>query len=152
MCFVYLMFVFLTVLLLISGMHFDITDSLLVRHYALVKCLSQRVLKLVKNFPAFYGTQMFITAFTRARHLSLILSENNPVHASPSHFLKIYFNIAFPSTPRFSTWSLSLGSSDRNRVKCRRRAAVQSVSPSAIDRPNESQAGSAVAEPSDRGV
>ena len=26
---------------------------------------------LVKKFPAFYGTQRFITAFTRARHLSL---------------------------------------------------------------------------------
>jgi N-acetyl-gamma-glutamylphosphate reductase len=27
--------------------------------------------QLVKKFPAFYGTQRFITAFTRARHLSL---------------------------------------------------------------------------------
>jgi hypothetical protein len=27
--------------------------------------------RLVKKFPAFYGTQMFITAFTSARHLSL---------------------------------------------------------------------------------
>jgi hypothetical protein len=27
--------------------------------------------KLVKKFPAFYGTRWFITAFTRARHLSL---------------------------------------------------------------------------------
>ena len=27
--------------------------------------------QLVKNFPAFYGTRRFITAFTRARHLSL---------------------------------------------------------------------------------
>jgi hypothetical protein len=27
--------------------------------------------KLLKKFPAFYGTQSFITAFTRARHLSL---------------------------------------------------------------------------------
>jgi hypothetical protein len=27
--------------------------------------------QLVKKFPAFYGTRMFITAFTRARHLSL---------------------------------------------------------------------------------
>ena len=27
--------------------------------------------QLVKKFPAFYGTQMFITAFTSARHLSL---------------------------------------------------------------------------------
>jgi len=28
-------------------------------------------LQLVKKFPAFYGTQRFITAFTSARHLSL---------------------------------------------------------------------------------
>jgi hypothetical protein len=28
-------------------------------------------LQLVKRFPAFYGTRMFITAFTSARHLSL---------------------------------------------------------------------------------
>jgi len=27
--------------------------------------------QLVKKFPAFYGTRRFITAFTRARHLSL---------------------------------------------------------------------------------
>jgi hypothetical protein len=29
------------------------------------------VSQLVKKFPAFYGTRRFITAFTRARHLSL---------------------------------------------------------------------------------
>ena len=28
-------------------------------------------LQLVKKFPAFYGTRMFITALTSARHLSL---------------------------------------------------------------------------------
>jgi len=27
--------------------------------------------QLVKKLPAFYGTRMFITAFTRAHHLSL---------------------------------------------------------------------------------
>jgi hypothetical protein len=27
--------------------------------------------QLVKKFPAFYGTRRFITAFTKARHLSL---------------------------------------------------------------------------------
>jgi len=27
--------------------------------------------QLAKKFPAFYGTRRFITAFTRARHLSL---------------------------------------------------------------------------------
>jgi hypothetical protein len=29
------------------------------------------VSQLVKKFPAFYGTRRFITAFKRARHLSL---------------------------------------------------------------------------------
>jgi hypothetical protein len=32
--------------------------------------------QLLKNFPAFYGTRRFITAFTSARQLSQI----NPVH------------------------------------------------------------------------
>jgi len=36
-------------------------------------------LQLVKKFPAFYGTRRFITTFTRARQLSSILSQLNPV-------------------------------------------------------------------------
>jgi hypothetical protein len=38
-------------------------------------------LKLVKKFPAFYGTRRFITAFTSARHLSL--SWANPIQSIP---------------------------------------------------------------------
>ena len=38
--------------------------------------------QLVKKFPAFYGTRMFITALTSARHLSLSLCE---------HFVTGYF-------------------------------------------------------------
>ena len=41
---------------------------------------------------------------------------SNSVHASPSHFLKINFNIIFPSTRRSSQWSPSLGFSHQNPV------------------------------------
>ena len=42
-------------------------------------------LELVKEFPAFYGTRRFITAFTSARQLSL-------PSATAIHFLEIGFN------------------------------------------------------------
>ena len=42
--------------------------------------------QLVKKFPAFYGTRRFITAFTKARHLST-QSQTNPVHALPTPIL-----------------------------------------------------------------
>jgi hypothetical protein len=41
-----------------------------------------------------YGTRRFITAFTRARHLSQI----DPVHAPPSNLSQVHFNIILPST------------------------------------------------------
>ena len=40
-------------------------------------------LQLVKKFPAFYGTQKFITAFTSARHLSL--SWSSSIQSIPPH-------------------------------------------------------------------
>ena len=43
--------------------------------------------QLVKKFRAFYVAVRFITAFTRARHLSRSLSHINPVQSSPSPHL-----------------------------------------------------------------
>ena len=40
-------------------------------------------LQLVKKFPAFYGTRMFITALTSVRHLSL--SWASPIHSTYPH-------------------------------------------------------------------
>jgi hypothetical protein len=56
--------------------------------------------QLVKKFHAIFGTRRFITAFTRARHLSQSSSQLDPVHASSTfHFLKIQVNIILPSMP-----------------------------------------------------
>jgi hypothetical protein len=41
--------------------------------YSIQQSLLEKLtgLQIAKNFPAFYGTRKFITAFTSARHLSL---------------------------------------------------------------------------------
>ena len=82
--------------------------------------------QLVRKFPTFYETQMFIIAFTSACHLSL--SSIRSIHAYPSHFFKIYFIIVIiiiivvvvvvvvPSRPRSSKWSFCLRSPNQNPV------------------------------------
>ena len=44
------------------------------------------------------------------------ISKLDPVHILTSHFLKIYINITFPSTPGSPMWSLSLRFSHQNPV------------------------------------
>jgi hypothetical protein len=46
------------------------------------------VVRIVKNLPEFYGTQRFITTFTRARYWSL-LSQMHPFHTLTWRILKL---------------------------------------------------------------
>ena len=66
----------------------------------------------VKKFPSFFGAWWFITAFTRARHLTLSSARSIP---SILRLEDLFFMI-FPSTFRLSNWSVSLRSPYQNRV------------------------------------
>jgi hypothetical protein len=60
------------------------------------------VAQLVKKFPAFYATLMFITVFKTARHRSLSRARWTVLHP-PTCFRKIHFNICALDTT--SEWS-----------------------------------------------
>jgi len=71
--------------------------------------------RLVKKFPAFYGTRRFITAFTSARHLSLSwarLIQSMPPHPTSWRFILIissHLHLGLPSglfPPGFPTKTL----------------------------------------------
>jgi hypothetical protein len=64
-----------------------------------------KVAQLVKKFPAFYGTRMFITVFTIPPVVP-ILTQMNPIHNFPAYVPYIHFNIIISSTPRHSERSL----------------------------------------------
>ena len=51
----------------------------------------------------------------------------------PPHFLKVHFDIIFPSTPRSSKWPLSLRSPDQNPLL----SPICATCPSRFDHPND---------------
>jgi hypothetical protein len=59
------------------------------------------VAQLLQNFSTFYGTQRFITMFTRVRHRNLSWARWIQ-SISPSHLSKIHFNIILQSMSRSS--------------------------------------------------
>ena len=63
---------------------------------------SSQALSCARNYPQFYGSQ-----HSQQPATCRILSQINPVHALPSYFFKIHYNIILPSKPRPSKWSYS---------------------------------------------
>jgi hypothetical protein len=65
------------------------------------------IVQLLNKFPAFYGTQKFITMFARDLHWFLFWARS--FQSIPSHpiSLKIHFNIVHPPTSWSSQWSLT---------------------------------------------
>jgi hypothetical protein len=72
------------------------------------------IVQLLKDFPAFYGSQRFNTVFTRALHWPL--SSATSIHPIPSCLSKIHFNIVHPPTSLSSYWSLFFWLSHQYRI------------------------------------
>jgi hypothetical protein len=62
--------------------------------------------KLLKKFPAFYGTRRSIIVVTRAHHMSLFWVRSIQ-SMPPFNLSKIHFNIILPSMPGCYRWSHS---------------------------------------------
>ena len=77
--------------------------------------------QLLKKLPAFYATRRFITAVSKAQHLSLSWARS--IQSIPiSHSSKIYFNIIFQQRT-----SLKLLKNISRKLKIRRKLDIKSV-------------------------
>ena len=74
------------------------------------QCPSEKLtdIQLIMKLPAVYGSGQFITSFTTASPIPILI-HINPVHGSTLNFLKAHFNIIPPSMPSSSKWHLSSG-------------------------------------------
>jgi hypothetical protein len=89
----------------------ELTDWLTSWRRVLLEKLT--VTHLVKKYPAFYGTQKFITVFTRARHW--LQSWARCIQSTPSHPISLR-SILILSTPRSYERTLPLSFPNQNIV------------------------------------
>jgi hypothetical protein len=66
------------------------------------------VAQILRNFPTFYGTRMFISMLTIAHPLVRILSQINPVHISTFYLSQIHLPLMFTSLWWFHFFWVSL--------------------------------------------
>ena len=78
-------------------------------------CMEQSPSWETQQFPAFYGTQKFITTFTRPATCPYPEPDQSSP-CPPSRFLKIHFNVILPSMPWSAKWSFILRFPHQNPV------------------------------------